>query len=152
MTIPWLRLLPGVIILALVIGVLIQRSHINSLGHKLDNERAGRIADRQSYTRAQDEAAAKNKADIARIQQKQKEVSDATENRYNRDLAELRRLRSQAPRRAPGKPGVSQVPDAPGTAPQEELRLPADQLLRAQEIELQLNSLIDWVNEQLKAQ
>ena len=110
-----------------------------------------RKSDRASYEAAQREAKAKNLAEVRQIEERQKEITDNAKDSYARDLAELRRLRSQT--KAPGSktsgPGVSVVPETTGGADgADPLRLPPEELLRAQELELQLMHLQRWIQEQ----
>jgi len=115
--------------------------------HMYQAEHAGRIADRAAYTQAQKDAAALNKAHVEAETKLREQVNEANGNSF---IANRDRLRAQsgAPKGSAGSAGVPQVPHpAPGTPP-EVVSLPAAELLRAQELELQLNALIDWVNQQ----
>jgi hypothetical protein len=73
----------------------------------LKDEQAARAADRQAYTKAQTDAAAKNKAQVAATEQQYKKVSDDEKDAYARDHAELVRMRAQrdAAERAAGAAG-----------------------------------------------
>jgi FtsZ-interacting cell division protein ZipA len=107
-----------------------------------------RKSDRASYEAAQREAKAKNEAEVRQIEERHEQISDRVRSDYRRDLE---RLRSQT--KAPGSktsgPGVSVVPETTGGADgADPLRLSPDQLLRAQELELQLKYLIEWVQRQ----
>jgi len=121
---------------------------------ELKDEQAARAADRQAYTKAQTDAAAKNKAQVAATEQQYKKVSDDERQAYLSDLAKLRadRVRQQrasAPSGAAGSAGPS-TPSAPaGGADGDGLHLSPDEHLQAQEIELRLMHLQDWVEKQL---
>ena len=110
-----------------------------------------RKSDRASYEAAQREAKAKNEAEVARIEARQKEITDNAKDSYARDLAELRRLRSQtrAPGSAPGRPGVSVVPETTGGADgAARVCVPESDALRSAETELRLLHLQRWLREQ----
>jgi hypothetical protein len=119
----------------------------------LTKERNGRIADRQAYVKAQADAAAQNKAQVAKVEQQQQKVTDDVEARYHADLARLRaeRLRqpaNPAPQRAASSPASPAPGPATGGPGCEAMPLSGPDLLRAKETELQLNALIDWVLQQ----
>jgi hypothetical protein len=106
-----------------------------------------READRRSYTAAQAEAKARNIAEVARIEQRQKEVTHEVVSDYRRQLADLR-LRAQA-RANPGVAGGSRspaIPAAPGGADEDGLRV--SERLQAEEIELRLMHLQNWIERQ----
>jgi hypothetical protein len=114
---------------------------------------AARKADRTAYERAQTDAAAKNKAEVAAKEAQSQRISDNAKTAYARDLAELRRLRSNStPARPSGHSGSSKDCPATGGADADGLRLSADEHLQASEIELRLMYLQNWVIDQLKAQ
>jgi hypothetical protein len=122
----------------------------------LNECREGRKQDRVEYERAQSEAKVKNEADVGRIEAEQEKINADAKSRFERDLARLRAggLRKDlapAPR-DPGSPQASPVPEAPGGADAEKLCVPRSEIMRAAEGELRLNSLIDWINEQLGVQ
>jgi FtsZ-interacting cell division protein ZipA len=127
---------------------------------KMEQRRAGKLADRvveltelrksdrASYEAAQREAELRNKATVQKIEERNEQISDRVRSDYQRDLQRLRD-QSKANRGSPGGPGVSGVPKASGGVDgADQVRLPPEQLLRAQEIELQLKHLIDWVRGQ----
>lgn len=130
-------------------GLQSQLSHARTA---LTNERNARKADRSAYERAQLEAAAKNRADVAAKEAQSQRISDNAKTAYARDLAELRRLRanSAAPARPSGSAHPPQGRPAPGGADADGLQLPPDEHLQASEIELRLMHLQNWVIEQLK--
>jgi hypothetical protein len=115
----------------------------------LKNERDGRANDRLAYRKAQADSAAKNKVHVADVEAQQKRITDDVEARYRADLARLRAERVQpangpSQRAANGAGSSTAGPASSGPHP-EAVSLPSDELLRAQETELQLNALIDWV-------
>jgi hypothetical protein len=106
-----------------------------------------READRRSYAAAQAEAKARNIAEVARIEQRQKEVTHEVVSDYRRQLADLR-LRAQA-RANPGSSrgsGSPAIPATPGGADEDGLRV--SERLQAEEIELRLMHLQNWVERQ----
>jgi hypothetical protein len=117
-----------------------------------DGEHAGREADRNAYVKAQADAAAKNKAQIQQIEQQQQKVTDDVEARYRADHARLLaggvQPANPAPASPTSKPGAPTPGAAPGGPDGQAVPLSGPELLRAQETELQLNALIDWVLQQ----
>jgi hypothetical protein len=128
-----------------------EKRHGAKLQTQLTKCSQGREADRTAYAKAQADAAAKNKVHVADVEAQQKRITDDVEARYRADLARLRAERGKlqpanpAPQRPAGKPGSSASGAAPSGPDPEAVPLPPDELLRAQETELQLNALIDWV-------
>lgn len=116
-------------------------------------EHNARLADRKAYSDAQAKAAADNKAHVQQIETQQLKVTTDVETDYRRKLAILRsELRNAAPQGDSGGPGIPQVPDASsGPDAQAGVLLPNPERLRAAEIELQLDELITWVEQQEKA-
>jgi hypothetical protein len=112
----------------------------------------GRKADRAAYEQAQREAAAKNEAEVARIESEQEKITDDV----SRDLnARLERLRSELRRNAPSK-GSAGSPQAgaagsaePGANETARVCLAPEELLRAAENEERHDQLISWVERQL---
>ena len=125
----------------------------NEVGYPPDERawaRAGEhwlaLADRQAYKAAQEQAKAKNEATIQRVEHEQEAITDRVRSDYARDLDRLRR---QAAQRPAGGAKASPDGQAPGGAGETDpVRFPPERLLRAQEIELQLKHLIDWVSRQ----
>lgn len=114
-----------------------------------------RQSDRDSYAKAQADAAKTNREQVAKVEQQQKEITHEIATDYARQLADLRnRLRSQAAPAAPGATGTtgsSAIRDpAAGADGQAGVPLPPAELLRAAENELQLDQLISWVERQTK--
>jgi hypothetical protein len=120
----------------------------------LNECREGRKQDRATYEQAQRDAKAKNDADVARIQAEQEKVNAEAKSRYNRDLRRLRNggLRKDlaAPKGIAGQGGAPGVPQAACRDDAENLCVSRSLVMRAAEIELGRNALIDWINEQMK--
>ena len=132
--------------LGLGIFLVISRLQLADARSDYAREHKARIADRQSYERAQAQAKARNEATIKRVEHEQEAITDRVRSDYARDLDRLRRQAAQRP-----AGGAQASPDgkAPGGAGETDpVRLPPERLLRAQEIELRLKHLIDWVNRQ----
>jgi hypothetical protein len=147
-----LRLLPGVIILALVLAVIGLKSNRDLWKGRTQHLTQLREFERKSYDRAQEIAADLNKAEIERIRKQQEAITDEVSSDHARDLAELRRLRAKtpAPRSAPGGTQIPGVPEAPGGTDENGLpAAPCDDLC-ASEIELRLMHLQNWIAEQGK--
>jgi hypothetical protein len=108
----------------------------------------GRAADRAAYVKAQNDAAAKNKSDIQRTEQRQKEISDARVADLNSRLERIARELRDNPS-AKGSAGSTPIPET-GPAPCRAIDpawlclSPADRLRAAQNEERQ-DELIDWV-------
>jgi len=131
-----------------------ERRHSAKVELQLSKEHAGRLADRQAYTRAQADAAALNKVHVQQIETKQQKVTTDVETDYQRKLAALRSgLRAQPPaaQGSANGAGSSKVPDA-SSGPDAEAGVPLSdsERLRAAENELQLDELITWIEQQTK--
>lgn len=142
----------GLVFVAMILGLAL---HMERRSHAKAKVRIAELvemreADRKAYAAAQAEAAARNKAEVARITAKQEKVTHEIASDYQRQLAALR-LRSQARanRGATGSTGVSGVPQAPGGADENGVPDPSCDLLCAQEIELRLLYLQRWVSQQV---
>lgn len=142
---------------SLILGLIVwyQSGQIHKWHTQNDKCAVAREADQDRYAAAQSKAAADNQAHVAQIEQKQKEISDDVEQRYQGDLARLRadnqRLQHNQSSAAPGSAsgaGSSAPSQAPSGPDGETLSLPPAELLQGQECELQLNALIDWNNQQ----
>jgi len=121
----------------------------------LSGERAGRLADRRTYAKAQSDAAAANKIQVAKVEQQYQRNSDDERQAYLADRARLHAggVRGQTPSAASGAAGPAR-PSAPSAAASgadgaDKLPLPPEELLRAQEIELQLMHLQSWAEKQI---
>jgi hypothetical protein len=126
-----------------------EQRHAHKIEAQLSKSEAARKADRDAYTKAQSDAAAKNKAQVAKIEQQQQKVTDDVEARYRADLARLRseRVRSgdAANQRPAGGSGSGQAGATPSGSGGQAVPLSGPELLQARETELQLNALIDFV-------
>jgi hypothetical protein len=134
-------------------ALLMSHRHAAKVEAQLAKCTAGRASDRQAYVKAQADAAAQNKAQVAKVEQQQQKVTDDVEARYHSDLARLRaeQLRqpaNPAPQRAASSPASPAPGPATGGPGCEAMPLSGPDLLRAKETELQLNALIDWVLQQ----
>jgi hypothetical protein len=109
----------------------------------------GRQSDRISYEQAQKTAEALNKAHVETENKLRSQINEASRHSFTADRDRLR-AQSGAAQGSAGSAGLPSIPKAaPGTPP-EVLSLPPAELLRAQELELQLNALVDWVEQQMK--
>ena len=109
-----------------------------------------RHADQEAYAKAQADAQAANRAHVEQIEQQYQRNSDDERQAYLRDHAELVRLRQHPTAQgaasgagSPAAPAPTQGADGDG------LRLSPDEHLQAQEIELRLMHLQNWVERQL---
>lgn len=129
-----------------------EQRHAHKVEAQLSKSEAARKADRDAYAKAQAQAAVANKAQVAKIEQQSRKVSDDERQAYLDDLARLRslRLRQQAAPR-PANGAGSPAPSAPAAgADADGLPLPsADDVQAASEIELRLMHLQDWVLKQI---
>ena len=112
-----------------------------------------RQADRASYERAQADAKAKNIAEVKAIEARQEQINAETKSKYASDLARVRaggvRQDLAAPSSPAGRPGASGAPQAACRSDDANVCISRANLMRAAEIELSRNALIDWVNKQL---
>lgn len=132
---------------------LSEQRRVHKVEAQLIKAVAGRKADRAAYEAAEKAATSANLAQVHRVEQQQQKVTDDVETGYRSDLARLRadndRLRSHpAASGAPGKSGSSAPGPTSGGLGGQAVPLPDAELLQAQETELQLNALIDWVLQQ----
>jgi len=105
------------------------------------------------YSEAQEIADRNNKAEVARIERNSQRITDEAQSAYARDHAELIRLRRQGAKGSAGNSSPSKDgPAAEGVDGAGGLSLSPEEVLRAQELELRLMHLQNWVNDQLKAQ
>lgn len=100
------------------------------------------------YRLAQATAHANNVAEVARIDTASDTITNEVRHGYESDLARLRadnqRLRNHSANQgAAGQAGVSVTAESASAAGQD-LCVPSDQLLRAQELELKANAWSDW--------
>jgi small-conductance mechanosensitive channel len=148
----------GCIALALFAGVQTLRlaaetRHSHKVEAQLAKSDAARHADRLAYAKAQEAAQAKNRADIQRTEQRQKEISDARVADLNSRLERIARELRDNPS-AKGSAGRTPIPET-GPAPCRAIDpawlclSPADRLLAAQNEERH-DQLIDWVIQQSK--
>lgn len=149
----------GLGILALLLAVQTVRlgNRTNQLERAQINLKEVR-AERDNLIAAAKEAKRINDEQVARIEKEQQDITDDIEAKYEADLARLRaelgkRMRSEAPKGVAGRPEASPDGQAPGEphAPSR-VCISSEQYVRGAETELQLDTLITWVEEQLKVQ
>jgi hypothetical protein len=143
-------------ILALFAHDRIQVAKVGKLKAQVEQCASDRRADRRAYEDAQAAAALKNKAEVARIEKEQGNVTNEVSRNLN---LRLERLRRELQQKAPAAGGSSRGPAAgadgkPRAGADEEagLCLAPDELLRAAESEERHDRLIDWIEQQLKIQ
>lgn len=142
-------LITGFAVAALILAWQLEKRHAGKLSERVTQLTQLRAADRQSYEAAQAQAQAKNKADLERIKSQQERISDEVVFDYQRELADLRlRAQGRANQGSAGKPGISGVPQTAPRADADGLQLSPDERLQAQEIELRLLFLQNWIVEQ----
>ena len=147
------RLAPWVGILLLIAHDVRMNELRERWHHMYQSEHSGRLGDRASYAQAQRDAAAANKAEVARIEQQSQRITDETQTAYQRDLAELRRLRgeSAAAKGSAGSAGAAKDGATAGGSHADGLPVPpSDDVQAASEIELRLMHLQNWVEQQIK--
>lgn len=138
-----------VALLGCIALICFQSSQIHRWHKHFDSERSAHQRDNDTYRQAQKDADAANKAHVETENKLREQINEASRSSF---IADRDRLRAQsgAPKGAPGSTAVPGVPKAaPGTPP-EVVSLPPAELLRAQELELQLNALITWIEGQSK--
>lgn len=130
------------------------RDKLETATANLNECRTGRIEDRKAYEDAQRQASDQNKAEVARIKAEQESINEKARSDYQRDLARLRagglRKDIAAPQGSAGCAGTSSNGEAAAGADGENVCVSRSLLVRAAEIELGRNALIDWITEQLK--
>jgi hypothetical protein len=132
---------------------LVTTRHERDSWHKqYTAEHEARAADRRAYVKAQADAAAKNKAQVAQVEQQYQRIANDADKQHETDLARLRaelndRLRS-LPQGAPVNPGASPTPitaGKPDATPR--VCIPTSQYVLGAEHELQLDQLITYVEQ-----
>jgi hypothetical protein len=149
----------GCLVLALVcvvefVSLKAEKRHSAKVEARLVNVTAARAADRQAYIKAQDDAAVKNKAEVAATEQQYKRSNDEAVSNLNARLAQLRAelLRKAAPGAAKGSAGNASPPkadDSRGSAPTAGVCLTPEELLRAAENEERHDQLIKLIRKQM---
>lgn len=142
----------ALMVAALVVALKMERQHSGKLKVQVEKVVEAREADRRAYAAAQREAAERNRAQVARIEQQQEKVSREIQSNLGTRLERLRgELRKQAAAaRGSSRPGglpaggdtAGGADEAPGLC-----LAPAD-VLRAAENEERHDRLIDWVEQQ----
>lgn len=133
-----------------------EQRHSHKVEAQLAKSDAARLADRQSYAKAQADAQAKNLATVAADKAQRERITHDISQSYESELASLRadlarRLRPQNPAApsAPGNPGLPNVSPAPsGPDDASRVSIPTSLYVHGAELELQLERLQDWVRQQ----
>lgn len=141
-----LKLIAGVGAILLLVILIQDRNHWKAKSASLTAQIA---ADRKAYESAQREAKARNIAQVQKIEAQHEAITDRVKSDYSRDLE---RLRQQANRGSTSRPGVSGVPKAPGGVNADGVPDASCDHLCAQEIELRLMHLQNWIREQATIQ
>ena len=136
------------------IRVSAEKRHSQKVSQQLRKCSEGRQSDRRAYEQAQRDAAARNKAEVAKREARSQQISEETKSAYQNDLARLRadnlRLRRKAAPGSAGGSGLSENGTAPEGTDGDGVPLSPDEYLQAQEIELRLMHLQNWVKQQLR--
>lgn len=136
-----------ILVAALFIAFKVEQRHSRKLAERNVVLTQLRESDRQAYEAAQREAALRNQAQVQKIEAKHEAITQAVRSNYARDLERLR-AQARANPRSPGQPGASGVPKAAGGVDADGVPGAACDNLCAQEIELRLMHLQNWVREQ----
>jgi hypothetical protein len=144
----------------LVLAIAVQTLRLSAAENRAERyktaltaEKSARAADRRIYEQAQSQAKAKNAQQVQRIEAEQEKISAEQKSKYERDLARLRagglRKDLAAPQGASRGTKAGPVPETACKPDGENLLVDRSVLMRAAEIELARNALIDWINAQL---
>jgi hypothetical protein len=129
------------------------RDDLDTARTNLNECREARKQDRLAYEDAQRKAHEANEAEVKRIETEQESINAEAKSRYERDLARLRagglRKDLAAPKGSAGCAEAGADGKAAAGVDGENVCVPRSLLVRAAEIELGRNALIDWINEQL---
>ena len=141
--------------LALMFAALkAERSHSAKLQAQIEKCAEARKADRAAYESAQAKAKADNLIQVRKIEEQQRERTDAIQSRWDADrarLAELMRVKGTAAPKGPtGPAGSPAVPGTAGGPDDAQVCIPEGDALSAAENELKLFYLQEWVREQLR--
>lgn len=128
------------------------RDKLETARTNLNECRAGRTADRAAYTQAQRDAAAKNQAEVQRIESEQQRITSNVEADLSARLERLRReLRAKGaapPRPAESAAAGPAVPSAPGAAEAARVCVSPEQFLLGAEYEEKLDQWITLYEQQ----
>ncbi len=130
----------------------------NGLHDAIKAERAAHVQTVANYRAAQAKAELAQKANLARVSNQQRNITDETLDGYNRRVADLRaryqRLLAQGNRSTSGSSDLPAVPGRPAAvdAKAHENGLSPQDALIASEQALQLDELITWVERQSKVE
>jgi hypothetical protein len=151
----------AIIALALFAGiqtlrVSAEKRHSAKVEQQLGKCTAARKADQDAYRKAQADAQALNLATVAKDKAERERITHDVSQSYEAELGRLRadlarRLHAGPSQGAPGKPGLPGVSEAPGGPDAgSRVSIPTSLYVHGAELELQLERLQQWVNEQLK--
>jgi hypothetical protein len=151
----------AIIALALFAGiqtlrVSAEKRHSAKVEQQLLKCTAARKADQDAYRKAQADAQAKNLATVAKDKAERERITHDASQSYEAELGRLRadlarRLHASPSQGAPGKPDLPNVSEAPGGPDgASRVSIPTSLYVHGAELELQLDRLQQWVNEQLK--
>lgn len=133
--------------LVLFLAFKIEQRHARKLDRRVTELVELRQADRARYEGAQAQAKAINQATVQKIEAENEKITNRIGADYRRNLE---RLRSQAAKGAAGRADLPKASEAPGGTDADGMPNSGCDLLCAQEIELRLLHLQDWVREQAR--
>jgi hypothetical protein len=137
-------------------ALLVSHHQAASWKKQFNAEHDARKADQDAYRKAQADAQAKNLATVAKDKAERERITHDVSQSYEAELGRLRadlarRLHAGPSEGAPGKPGLPDVSEAPGGPDAgSRVSIPTSLYVHGAELELQLERLQQWVNEQLK--
>jgi hypothetical protein len=137
-------------------ALLVSHHEAASWKKQFNAEHEARKADQDAYRKAQADAQAKNLATVAKDKAERERITHDVSQSYEAELGRLRadlarRLHASPSEGAPGKPDLPNVSEAPGGPDgSSRVSIPTSLYVHGAELELQLERLQQWVNEQLK--
>jgi hypothetical protein len=155
MSLHWIiRAITGCVILALVVGLIVERrAHLSVRDKYTRLEQSYRDAARQAdeYQRLSNVIVAQDQEIVSKeIVHDLETKLAAARSTSDRLGALVARLRSQADRSAPGTGGLSAIPGAAEGVARQDVSIPGSAVIFCQELELKRNALIDWTERQAK--
>lgn len=141
------------------VGRWAQHRHTVKVEAQLGKCTEAREKDAATYAKAQADAAAKNRADVAADKAERERITHNVSQSYEAQLVSLRadlarrlqQIHAAAPQGAPvsaGLPDVSAAPSGPDDAAR--VSIPTGLYVRGAELELKLERLQQWITEQMK--
>lgn len=143
----------------LLMALAVQQVRINSRDNKIERQQIDireLRGERDSLIAAAKEAERLNKEQVQRIVTDQEKINGDIEARYRADRERMQRelaerLRRQTDNGHPQGPGAGPNGKAPGGSDAEApVCIPPSQYVQGAETELQLDTLIDWIEQQLQ--